>query len=479
MNGLIIYKQYLNKISSSVKGYTLDEISGKEYLDLIPRVVEIEDLSYLDDVFSSIGESISYLGDKSFLQEPLEVTSKLEKMIDFSNMGSFLMEEMIGACRDSIDEEDEVIEELNQFLNDLNSIPSEVLTSADFNSTQNSISQAALLETEKDNIQGLFNSINLIFDVASDVQEEVVKEEKEKAELPHKKEDLEDYDEDKEVDLFDEGTEESSSESTDVEKAVDIEDSDSEKEIDSDDLGDTEEELGYFKDDRLSIDLDKEPEDDFEEDKGVKGFVSFDVEDREDDNPFVSFDVEDREDDNPFGAGGLSDDLEDSDFERKDFSKFIGDDSEDEPSFISKFEKSFEDDRGSKDSDEDIDTFAEDEMSRQLNDDLRGFDEGEDADYVDDWGSMANKVLDDSAKEKTRIEKIEDLRGKYKSKEKLKESEELSPFDDSIAKLLLAIGVNIMSLPSAISKFKEKVSQGSKKLRETMVVEDEEEEAYE
>ena len=74
-----MYKEYLNKISKSSKGIEFNEISSLNLDDISNRVLEISDLLRIDEIFIKAGLKLSFIGDKSFLEDKIEVENKYLK----------------------------------------------------------------------------------------------------------------------------------------------------------------------------------------------------------------------------------------------------------------------------------------------------------------------------------------------------------------------------------------------------------------
>ena len=69
---------------------------------------------------------------------------------------------------------------------------------------------------------------------------------------------------------------------------------------------------------------------------------------------------------------------------------------------------------------------------------------------------------------------IEELKRIYKTKEKLVDSDKISASDDALAKLLFALGAGVLSIPNATGNIVKKLKDSSKKIKESMIVEEEE-----
>ena len=78
MDGLLVYRQYLENIRGSIKNFKLPELESKEFMGILHRVNQIEDLSYIDVILKNAGLKLSFIGDRSFLDKKVVLKSKLD-----------------------------------------------------------------------------------------------------------------------------------------------------------------------------------------------------------------------------------------------------------------------------------------------------------------------------------------------------------------------------------------------------------------
>ena len=169
-----------------------------------------------------------------------------------------------------------------------------------------------------------------------------------------------------------------------------------------------------------------------------------------DDNYSSHWGSEDEDEDNEDDLEDIRerDFLEDSDFDKgfnykqKDFSKFL-------------------------DSDE-----IKDETDSLLAEDLMDEDES----YFDDTDPVERSAFEEATNYfltgKSDVYAKDDLRRLYKSKEKIVDSEDVSDTDDAVAKMILAVADGIIRLPKITGSLFRKAKTGGRKMRENMIVED-------
>lgn len=466
MDGYILYRQYLDSICNSVKSYDVPRTRMKNIIDILFVSKEIEDLGYLDEIFENAGEDISYLGNKDFILKPVKVVSKLEKMVDMSFLDPEIQETMTGMFRDAVDIEEDSIDELNTFLESLNNVSDEKLGSNTFLGDFSVVDGATLIQTEKDSLSSLFSTLNLLNETVEEVKEEEKRKQESHAETPHRKQFRVGYKEDEEVDLFDD---------SDFEDIEDLDDNnDNIVLLDIDDEANEADEADEVN----------EVDEGDETDEGID-----DLQNSVNDNIDAS-EIEELEKTNVDSSEyeqfslnfsqmknmeGIEDNLLDEDLEKKDFSKFIDDDLEDEePAFLDKFKSN---DNTLPEYD---DGYLEDEeeMSAQLNAELSdSTPKYEEDSFIDsELDSATDYFMTKSAKSKEMSQNIESLKAAYKSKEKLKNSPDIEQIDDSLAKVLLAMGVAFMSLPAATAKLMEKLKGSGENLKDAMIVGEDEDE---
>ena len=484
MDGYILYRQYLDSVCNSVKSYDVPRTRMKNIIDILFVSKEIEDLGYLDEIFENAGEDISYLGNKDFILKPVKVVSKLEKMVDMSFLDPEIQETMTGMFRDAVDIEEDSIDELNTFLESLNNVSDEKLGSNSFLGDFSVVDGATLIQTEKDSLASLFSTLNLLNETVEEVKEEEKRKQESHAETPHRKQFRVGYKEDEEVDLFDD------SDFEDIEDLDDNNDNivllDIDDEVNEADEVDEVNEVNEVNeadevDEVNEVDEVDEGDETDESIDGLQNSVNDNIDASEieelektnvDSSEYEQFSLNFSQMKN---MEGIDDDLLDEDLEKKDFSKFIDDDLEDEePAFLDKF----------KSNDNTLPEYDdgciedEEEMSAQLNAELSdSTPKYEEDSFIDsELDSATDYFMTKSAKSKEMSQNIESLKAAYKSKEKLKNSPDIEQIDDSLAKVLLAMGVAFMSLPAATAKLMEKLKGSGEKLKDAMIVGEDEDE---
>ena len=487
MDGLRVYRQYLENIRLSVCNCELSKIEEKGFIPVLNRMKEIEDLSYIDVVLKNAGLGVSFLGDKSFLNEPvvmsLNYADSLEGIVENKDEFIGILSYM------NIDET--MIEDSLEELKELTQIPE---ISLDYfpQSGETYYSPEEFIDIHKETLNSLFS----FMDKVSNAEKELDRKEKEKKERESLYvEEFFDEDELDEIEGFKDEVED------------EIEDSVIEKE----DIEDSMNEIEDFKDESFDYDLEDDIENSAEEDSFSSGYHFnresenqniFDKElyGFEDDEDIVSEDSDKssnfRDDlDEPVASDSfLEDDLEDdflenrkintsflldddeddiessnmegySGFEKKDFSMFVEDeeeieDEDDEPEedFGYKgrfFNSSFED-------------TTSDILSKEVEDN-------------DDWRLRDTDPVDRSIFEeateyflKGDNRKSNPIREMYSSKEKIVDMDEVKGVDDALAKMILAISDNMFNIPALFKR----VKSNGKKLKNSMRVEDDEDEEW-
>ena len=78
----MLYRQYLENIRESILNYSLSELKDKDFISILKREKEIEDLSYIDVILKNAGLNISFIGNEDFLKTPVVLKSKLDILYD-------------------------------------------------------------------------------------------------------------------------------------------------------------------------------------------------------------------------------------------------------------------------------------------------------------------------------------------------------------------------------------------------------------
>ena len=483
MDGLRVYRQYLENIRLSVCNCELSKIEEKGFIPVLNRMKEIEDLSYIDVVLKNAGLGVSFLGDKSFLNEPvvmsLNYADSLEGIVENKDEFIGILSYM------NIDET--MIEDSLEELKELTQIPE---LSLDYfpQSGETYYSPEEFIDIHKETLNSLFS----FMDKVSNAEKEVDKKEKEKKE----RESL--YVEE----FFDE-------EFFDEDELDEIEDS--KEVIEKEDIEDSMNEIEDFKDESFDYDLEDDIENSAEEDSFSSGYHFnresenqniFDKElyGFEDDEDIVSEDSDkssnflDDLDESVASDSFLEDDLEDDFLEnRKINTSFLLDDDEDDIESsnmegYSGFEK------------KDFSMFVEDEEEIEDEDDEAEEDFGysgrsfnhsfedttsdilsKEVEDNDDWRLRDTDPVDRSIFEeateyflKGDNRKSNPIREMYSSKEKIVDMDEVKGVDDALAKMILAISDNMFNIPALFKR----VKSNGKKLKNSMRVEDDEDEEW-
>ena len=489
MDGLRVYRQYLENIRLSVCNCELSKIEEKGFIPVLNRMKEIEDLSYIDVVLKNAGLGVSFLGDKSFLNEPvvmsLNYADSLEGIVENKD-------EFIGILS-YMNMDETMIEDSLEELKELTQIPE---ISLDYfpQSGETYYSPEEFIDIHKETLNSLFS----FMDKVSNAEKELDRKEKEKKERESLYvEEFFDEDELDEIEGFKDEVEDEIEDSKDVLEKEDIEDSMNE--------------IEDFKDESFDYDLEDDIENSAEEDSFSSGYHFnresenqniFDKElyGFEDDEDIVSEDSDkssnfmDDLDESVASDSFLEDDLEDdflenrkintsflldddeddiessnmegySGFEKKDFSMFVEDeeeieDEDDEP----------EDDFGysGRSFNHSFEDTTSDILSKEVEDN-------------DDWRLRDTDPVDRSIFEeateyflKGDNRKSNPIREMYSSKEKIVDMDEVKGVDDALAKMILAISDNMFNIPALFKR----VKSNGKKLKNSMRVEDDEDEEW-
>ena len=160
LDGLMVYRQYLENVRGSINNFVLPELKSKEFMGITQRVAEIEDLSYIDVILKNAGLEISFIGDRKFLNEKVVLKSKLDRYFDDetfvkdTTMKSALSEYMSMF----IIEEDEIIDSIEEITGEdgiaeisLDYFPQ---SSAKYYSAQE------ILEKNKETLTALFGAVD-------------------------------------------------------------------------------------------------------------------------------------------------------------------------------------------------------------------------------------------------------------------------------------------------------------------------------
>lgn len=475
MDGLLLYKQYLENVRKDILNYELTVLDSKKFLDILNRVHEIEDLSYIDTILKSAGLDLSFWNSKDFLEKLVEVKSNLGKLY----VDDFLLEEDAEVLDEYIsafaDKEDEINETLDYIYGEDGFGEEEIYADNFIGSEDEFPTIENMLENNKDTLGALFGFMKKV----------------EKKEEEYKEENEVDKGENKEEKVFDTniGVEEVSNNYSeeyieDTFEDIDFTNSDfvSFEDIEFDeednviiiDETEIEEELKDedLRNDNIKLEetvKEKENEDSF--DMSFLDEVSDDVVIEELDNKnIIIMDSEENDYNETFDTSFLdetddvidseNDDIDTESLKEKDFSIFLDD-------------KDI-----SLEEDNDDDNCFDDTTDEELSADLY---EGESPNIFDRDPESTNRFKEATefflnSRKLKRNEKpeIEKLREQARQKERLVDHPDVTDGEDALAKVLLSFGLGMMSIPKSTTGIVNKIKEGSKKLTENMIVGDDE-----
>lgn len=480
----MVYRQYLENVRGSINNFVLPELKSKEFMGITQRVAEIEDLSYIDVILKNAGLEISFIGDRKFLNEKVVLKSKLDRYFDDetfvkdTTMKSALSEYMSMF----IIEEDEIIDSIEEITGEdgiaeisLDYFPQ---SSAKYYSAQE------ILEKNKETLTALFGAVdemnkklNQEEEQSKQFVEEFFDEETEDDELTLDGSDIRD--------LISDEVEEKVKPKEDLVKEEEtikpIEKKVSEPIVEKEPV-------------KLSFSIEKEEnvvetEDDIEEE--IDNDIDVEVEEkpisapieevpivsqnRKMDTSFLSDDEDEEvEDKSKVPEEDFEDYDEYSELSKKDFNKFLEQDEdtdedeseieEDSDYSLEEQEDDYEDDYGQI-----IDNTGK-VLARELEDD-------EDR-LLRDTDPVERNIIEETANYfltgKSEVYGKDDLRSLYKTKQKIIESDDVSSTDDAVAKMVLAMTDGLLNLPRVTGKLFKKAKNSGRKMRENMIVEDEE-----
>lgn len=511
LDGLLVYRQYLENVRSSVKNYDLSELESKNFMDIVERVNQIEDLAYIDVVLQNAGLNLSFIGDRKFLDEKVVLQSKLT---DVLYKGRDMDETMRAAISDYMSifmlEEDSIIDEINEISQSVSSVTVENFPK----SSSKYYSAKEIVEKNQDTLRSLFGALaemdkklstpepeqtdfveeyfdedmpddDLVLD-GSDIRElisdEVENTENKKISKKEDKVTLSTSKLEKEEEVVIEEDKELYSKSNDFDDEDDFKgevDFKDEDDLEVSDGLDEQEEIEFDSEDfgKMKSELDeieyKSDVDDFDD------FDDFDSEDEE----------EEEEEDADFDTSFLDDDdisdnsSDDSYSERFEYreNKYFDDEDESDNSEIEDEDdfETFESRRRNRDNfrKKDFNKFLDsdeikDETDSLLLDDLMD----EEDRYFDDTDPIERSAFEEATNYfltgKSSVYGKDDLSKLYKSKEKIVQSDDVSNADDAVAKMVLAVADGIIKLPKITGNLFRKAKTSGRKMRENMIVED-------
>lgn len=502
LDGLLVYRQYLENVRSSVKNYDLSELESKNFMDIVERVNQIEDLAYIDVVLQNAGLNLSFIGDRKFLDEKVVLQSKLT---DVLYKGRDMDETMRAAISDYMSifmlEEDSIIDEINEISQSVSSVTVENFPK----SSSKYYSAKEIVEKNQDTLRSLFGALaemdkklstpepeqtdfveeyfdedmpdddlvldgsdirELISDEVENTENKKISKKEDKVTLPTSKLEKEEevvIEEDKELysksNDFDD--EDDFKDEDDVEVSNEL-DEQEEIEFDSEDFGEMKSEL-----------------DEIEYKSDVDDFDDFDSEDEEEEEEEdVDFDTSFLDDDDI--SDNSSDDSYSEHFEYRE-NKYFDDEDESDNSEIEDEDdfETFDSRRRNRDNfrKKDFNKFLDsdeikDETDSLLLDDLMD----EEDRYFDDTDPIERSAFEEATNYfltgKSSVYGKDDLSKLYKSKEKIVQSDDVSNADDAVAKMVLAVADGIIKLPKLTGTLFRKAKTSGRKMRENMIVED-------
>ena len=503
MDGLLVYRQYLENIRGSIKNLKLPELESKEFMGIIGRVNQIEDLSYIDVILKNAGLNLSFIGDRSFLDKKVVLKSKLDVYFEDSvDMNSAMKSALSEYMSMFISEEDEIIKDIEEFSGE-NGIPE---VSLDYfpKSSARYYSAKEIIEHNKETLSALFGALEEM-DKKLEKSEEIDKKRAE--EMGIVEEYFDEETSDRELVLEDKDIQELISEEIAEEKSSKIHTK-------------TEDDLEVFEkstfnpeklrkplytklekepiveveeveeEDIQDIDVEPDIEDieEVEEEKEIKSdsFIdtSFLLDDDPDDSEIESStelaDEEDDFDSEIESDEDISEDFDnyrnqDYDIDNKSFGR--------EPYYDEEQDDEYEDDYNSNLNQKDFNSFfdendREDTTGYELEEDLRD----EDDRLLRDTDPREQNAFEEATNYfltgKSQSYSDDSLKKLYKSKEKIVKAEGVNDTDDGLAKMVLALSDGLMNLPHLTGGLFRKAKKNGKKMRETMIVEDDEDEEF-
>ena len=478
-----MYKEYLNKISKSSKGIEFNEISSLNLDDISNRVLEISDLLRIDEIFIKAGLKLSFIGDKSFLEDKIEVENKYLKYFigeendeDLNQALSQYLSQFVGV-QDIVANE---IANVDKLFEKEDKIPDETVRKINLPKTEDSFcSLDMLLEQQKDVLSNLFSGLNDLEDTKLGETEEV--------------KDSDNVDSSNSVDSVD-SVDGAESEEIEIEVQDEPENSkgiiEQENKIEevcesgvSDDIGGQTENLSASGKQIVKIKL--------EDIKKTEDIKAEEIENtRIFDSPVIIDDQEEAEEaevTNEIESVDKSEEIDDFDKSRVlDESENEGeiydlDESEDLEILTKDFEN-FTDSSDSSDSSDSLDT--EDTENEAIEDNsgslLQKELEDEDSDDIDFSDMQKFKketeyfLKKSKSKRKSDIN-VDEIRRICQSSERLSKIEDMSKSDDDLLKFLVGLSLGVSEVPKVTKSIISKLRKGSKTVYSNMVVDDTEE----
>lgn len=428
--------------------YSLDELKGRNILDILKRVQEINDLSYIDIILKNVGMDISFLSNREFLSKGVEIKSKLSFL--YQDKKDEDSEEAFSEYLSDFDtDEDSIIDKLNDLLGG----EDQSLDIDDYPITEDRdrFSTSSILETHKDTLSALFGGLKTM-DSSKQKSEEEKKDGIEESINKDKEEKSSVLDREEKLDIFEDSDEDSL-----MDEETDLEIRSKNKQNIDEDI-DTMQSNDDIEDSDLEGFLDIQSKD-------ITMFLDNDSFDYEDEDSEIDSDNISKENSHLINMSTRSIEDRNNDSDNSDI--------EDDEISYSNSMNGFEDNTGDElqqDLDEEVDNNYFERM---------GYEEQQERDNL--IQEATNHFLNSGKQAKLqRIEEYNELRRKAKSKEKLVDSDRVTDLDDALAKTILSVGLGILSLPEITSELlrkrdKNRGNRNLEKKRSFMIVEDDEE----
>lgn len=463
-NGLMLYRQFLENIRDSIQNYDLDSLEKKDYLSILSRVNEIEDMTYIDVILKNAGLDLSFISDTNFLYTPVELQNKLSEVIEEEIFeGDEELEEAYNEYLNNfISKEEEILSKIDDIVSKSKTISFENLPK----SSSSVLSLDEIIEKNKNTLSSLFGCMNAF----SESQKNLENDKEEQDEIETEEEEFEELEDDLEV-------------LEEIEEQVKEEIEETEEDL----IG--VEELDGVED---IVEIDEEIEENVIED-------SIKVEEVEEKQPkrkklntdFLSNDfVEDEEEieeieDTDSNEDNFEEDLDDIDVKGKEFSLYLDSDEEDieDNEDIEDIEDNEDTEEEPLITDEDLEedyisSLEERDLDEEVSKMYSLYEEEETDPQEGTLFREASEYFLNGGKKvkRNKSSEKENLKELYKKKEKLVDVEGVNDFDDALAKFLLALGDGFMNLPNTTSGLINKMRNGSKKMYGNMRVGDDENE---
>lgn len=481
-----MYKEYLNKISKSSKGIEFNEISSLNLDDISNRVLEISDLLRIDEIFIKAGLKLSFIGDKSFLEEKIEVENKYLKYFigeendeDLNQALSQYLSQFVGV-QDIVANE---IANVDKLFEKEDKIFDETVCKINLPKTEDSFcSLDMLLEQQKDVLSNLFSGLNDLEDTKLGETEEV--KDSDNVDSSNSIDSVDSVDSVDDID---------SAESEEIEIEVQDEPENSKGIIEqenkteevcesgvSDDIGGQTENLSASDKQIVKIKL-----------EGIKKTEDIKAEEIENtrifDSPVIIDDQEETEEaevTNEIESVDKSEEIDDFDKsgvldESENESEIYDSDESEDLEILTKDFENFTDSSDSSDSFDSSDTengMIEDNSGSLLQKEL----EDEDSDDIDFSDMQKFKketeyfLKKSKSKRKSDIN-VDEIRRICQSSERLSKIEDMSKSDDDLLKFLVGLSLGVSEVPKVTKSIISKLRKGSKTVYSNMVVDDTEE----